>query len=385
MRTAFNLLGPLTNPAGAARQLVGVPRPELTELVARSLGLLGIGTRLGRPRRRRPGRDFDDRLHQGVGIPRRRGQHVLRASGGLGIAEGRARGAAGRRCGGECPDRPRRARRRAGERHATSCCSTPACRFSSPASFRISRRASAGLRARSILARPPASSAADRAVEHGTGGGVMAMTSTSHGGRRTLPICSRRSSPRPGTRLSRDGARRRSSAWSASAVRRPDGQAFRDALTRSPAPRIIAECKRRSPSRGILRRDYDSGRARGRVCARRGGGDLRADGADILRRQPRSPRAGASGGRDPASAQGLHRQRVSAASRRSRYGADAVLLIVGALDDRELRALVESRRRARAGGARRSARLGRARAGRRRGSGHHRRQQPQPSDAVGRS
>ena len=41
VRTAFNLLGPLTNPAGASRQLVGVPRPELTELVARSLGWLG--------------------------------------------------------------------------------------------------------------------------------------------------------------------------------------------------------------------------------------------------------------------------------------------------------------------------------------------------------
>ena len=41
IRTAFNLLGPLTNPAGATRQLVGVPQPELTELVARSLGLLG--------------------------------------------------------------------------------------------------------------------------------------------------------------------------------------------------------------------------------------------------------------------------------------------------------------------------------------------------------
>jgi anthranilate phosphoribosyltransferase len=41
VRTAFNLLGPLTNPAGAARQLVGVPRPELTELVARSLSMLG--------------------------------------------------------------------------------------------------------------------------------------------------------------------------------------------------------------------------------------------------------------------------------------------------------------------------------------------------------
>src|SRR6058998_1413598 len=41
IRTAFNLLGPLTNPAGAARQLVGVPRPELTELMARALLLLG--------------------------------------------------------------------------------------------------------------------------------------------------------------------------------------------------------------------------------------------------------------------------------------------------------------------------------------------------------
>jgi len=41
VRTAFNLLGPLTNPAGAARQLVGVSRPEHTELVARTLGVLG--------------------------------------------------------------------------------------------------------------------------------------------------------------------------------------------------------------------------------------------------------------------------------------------------------------------------------------------------------
>ena len=39
--TAFNLLGPLTNPAGATRQLVGVPRPEFTELIARALLLLG--------------------------------------------------------------------------------------------------------------------------------------------------------------------------------------------------------------------------------------------------------------------------------------------------------------------------------------------------------
>jgi anthranilate phosphoribosyltransferase len=41
IRTAFNLLGPLTNPAGASRQIVGVPRSELTELLARALLLLG--------------------------------------------------------------------------------------------------------------------------------------------------------------------------------------------------------------------------------------------------------------------------------------------------------------------------------------------------------
>ncbi len=41
IRTAFNLLGPLTNPAGAKRQIVGVPKPELTELLARALLMLG--------------------------------------------------------------------------------------------------------------------------------------------------------------------------------------------------------------------------------------------------------------------------------------------------------------------------------------------------------
>ncbi len=41
VRTAFNLLGPLTNPARPTRQIVGVPRPDLTELIARSLALLG--------------------------------------------------------------------------------------------------------------------------------------------------------------------------------------------------------------------------------------------------------------------------------------------------------------------------------------------------------
>ena len=41
VRTAFNLLGPLTNPAGATRQIVGVPRPEHTDLLAHALVRLG--------------------------------------------------------------------------------------------------------------------------------------------------------------------------------------------------------------------------------------------------------------------------------------------------------------------------------------------------------
>jgi anthranilate phosphoribosyltransferase len=42
VRTVFNLLGPLTNPALPEAQVVGVPRPELTELIARCLGRLGV-------------------------------------------------------------------------------------------------------------------------------------------------------------------------------------------------------------------------------------------------------------------------------------------------------------------------------------------------------
>lgn len=41
LRTVFNVLGPLTNPAGARRQLLGVFDPALTEVLAETLGALG--------------------------------------------------------------------------------------------------------------------------------------------------------------------------------------------------------------------------------------------------------------------------------------------------------------------------------------------------------
>jgi anthranilate phosphoribosyltransferase len=42
MRTVFNLLGPLTNPAGATAQLAGAPSPRAAELIAGALAALGL-------------------------------------------------------------------------------------------------------------------------------------------------------------------------------------------------------------------------------------------------------------------------------------------------------------------------------------------------------
>ncbi|HEX4363633.1 MAG TPA: anthranilate phosphoribosyltransferase [Solirubrobacteraceae bacterium] len=42
VRTIFNFLGPLTNPAGARRQVIGVSDPAFVEVIAGSLALLGV-------------------------------------------------------------------------------------------------------------------------------------------------------------------------------------------------------------------------------------------------------------------------------------------------------------------------------------------------------
>jgi indole-3-glycerol phosphate synthase len=54
----------------------------------------------------------------------------------------------------------------------------------------------------------------------------------------------------------------------AAANRAPNAAGFLAALRDGPSPRVIAECKRRSPSRGILRQDYDAAsHARGYASA----------------------------------------------------------------------------------------------------------------------
>ena len=120
--------------------------------------------------------------------------------------------------------------------------------------------------------------------------------------------------------------------------RQPQGQSFRDALRLSPAPRVIAECKRRSPSRGILRQDYDPG-AHAAAYADAGAVAISVlteptffDGELDHLAQVRAAVAVPLLRKDFILTE---YQLVEAVV----HGADAVLLIVGALDDRDLRAL----------------------------------------------
>ena len=125
----------------------------------------------------------------------------------------------------------------------------------------------------------------------------------------------------------------------AAAARTPDGAGFLAALRDGPAPRVIAECKRRSPSRGILRQDYDPA-AHARSYAAAGAAAISVlteptffDGAlEHL-----------AAVRDAVSIPILRKDFI--VTRYQLYeavmaGADAVLLIVGALSAAELGELI---------------------------------------------
>jgi len=125
----------------------------------------------------------------------------------------------------------------------------------------------------------------------------------------------------------------------ASADRQPRGAAFESALRTSPAPRIIAECKRRSPSRGILRRDYDPA-AHARAYAAAGAAAISVlteptffDGALEHLESVRAAVSVPLLRKDFVISRYQLLEAVAA-------GADAALLIVAALDDRTLRQLI---------------------------------------------
>jgi indole-3-glycerol phosphate synthase len=120
--------------------------------------------------------------------------------------------------------------------------------------------------------------------------------------------------------------------------RSPNGQAFRDALRSSTAPRVIAECKRRSPSKGILRKDYAPA-AHAAAYAAAGAAAISVlteptffDGSLEHLEHVRATVAVPLLRKDFIVTDYQLLEAVAS-------GADAVLLIVGALSDRELRAL----------------------------------------------
>lgn len=121
---------------------------------------------------------------------------------------------------------------------------------------------------------------------------------------------------------------------------RPDGAAFSAALREGPAPRVIAECKRRSPSKGILRREYDPA-AHARAYAAAGAAAISVLTEPTFFDGDLSHLAAV---RDAVSTPLLRKDFIVTdyqVHEAAAYGADAVLLIAAALDQQQLRELRE--------------------------------------------
>ena len=154
VRTIFNFLGPLTNPAGATRQVIGVSDPAFLETMAGALARLGAENALVVS-----SEDGLDELStagtttvvevDGAEI------HSLRAdAGGRRPAPRPLRGRRRRPARGERRHHAPDLRRRAPARRATWRCSTPAPRSTSAAASTRSRPACAPPRRRSTPAPP---------------------------------------------------------------------------------------------------------------------------------------------------------------------------------------------------------------------------------------
>jgi indole-3-glycerol phosphate synthase len=126
-----------------------------------------------------------------------------------------------------------------------------------------------------------------------------------------------------------------------SILRQPRGDAFVAALTQTAAPRVVAECKRRSPSRGILRQDYDAAAHAASYAAAGAAAISVLTEPTFFDGSPDHLAAVRAAVEIPVLRKDFivtDYQLVEAAA----LGADAALLIVGALDDGRLSALLST-------------------------------------------
>ncbi|HVL66581.1 MAG TPA: indole-3-glycerol phosphate synthase TrpC [Vicinamibacterales bacterium] len=121
-------------------------------------------------------------------------------------------------------------------------------------------------------------------------------------------------------------------------TRRPAGERFVRALRETPAPRVIAECKRRSPSRGILRREYEPASHAAAYAAAGAAAISVLTEPTFFDGHPEHLRAVRAAVDLPLLRKDfiVTEYQVHEAAA---LGADAVLLIAGALDDASLRRL----------------------------------------------
>ena len=325
MRTIFNFLGPLTNPAGAERQLLGVSDRHYQETIAEAL--VGLGSERAMVVTAEDGVDELSitartrviEVADGAHRPSSSSSPATSASRQAELAESPA---APRR---RTPRRPAPCSRASRAPAATSSCSTPAPRSTSaasPTSLEAGRRA-----------RPPRRSTAAQAA------GLLERLIATTGRRRPTRLSwlssgndraahlrgARRGGGAPQPRFRRPTSSRSSPA-------RGEDRPFSEALVR-PGLSLIAEFKRRSPSAGEI---AASGRPSPSRSAPTSGAGPRPSRCSPTRRHFGGSLDDLRAARAACDLPILRKdfivdpyQLYEAAV----YGADAVLLIVRALDD----------------------------------------------------
>ena len=155
VRTIFNFLGPLTNPAGALRQVIGVSDPSFLETIAGALARLGAQRALVVS----SADGLDEMSTSGttrvVEVDGEQVRDIRRRPRGRGACACRTRGAVRRHAGRERPDDAADLRRARRARRVTSRCSTRAPRSTCPAPWTRWKPASAPPRRRSTTAARP--------------------------------------------------------------------------------------------------------------------------------------------------------------------------------------------------------------------------------------